>query len=93
MFLFHLGFLTATILAIFGLLDPIVFVGLFLLKAIPEYIFLKKVLSHLGRALYIKHFVALQALYSIYVLAFGVLANFGSFDWKGRNYSHDKSGV
>lgn len=85
-FFFHLVLLVSLVWTIFGELNPYMFAGTFLIKSAFEYFFLKRVLHHLGKPLYFKHFVFLQAIYSLYILVLGMLANSGTFEWKGRKY-------
>lgn len=85
-FSFHLMYLVAFGKTILGALSPVLFLGVAILKAALEYFFLKGVMRHMGKSLYMKHFVFLQAVYSWYVAAFGLLVNFGTFEWKGRAY-------
>ncbi len=85
-FAFHLFYLTTLANTLLGALNPILFIGVFIVKASLEYFFLKGVLTHMGKSLYMKHFVFLQTIYSLYVVVFGLLVNFGTFEWKGREY-------
>lgn len=85
-FSFHLMYLIAFGAIMLGAFSPVLFGGVVVLKAILEYFFLKGVMRHMGKSLYMKHFVFLQAVYSWYVAAFGLLVNFGAFEWKGRVY-------
>lgn len=85
-FFYHVMLLAAFIWTALGFLNLYIFMGVFLAKGMLEYFFLKKVLHHLGKPLYFKHFVVLQTVYSLYILVIGMLANFGSFYWKGRKY-------
>lgn len=85
-FAFHIILMIAFVKMLLGNFDPWVYTGVFLIKACLEFFFLKRVLQHVGKSLYMKHFVFLQAIYSLYVVVFGLLVNFGTFEWKGRKY-------
>jgi len=85
-FCFHLFLIISLVAAISGDLHLGVFAGGMVVKAIAELFFLKKLLDHFDKPLAAVNFILLQAIYSIYVLVFGVLSNFGSFEWKGRSY-------
>src|SRR5690606_18053284 len=85
-FAFHVTLIIAFVKMLLDSFDPWVFAGVFFVKACFEFFFLKRVLQHVGKSLSMKHFVFLQAVYSLYVTAFGILVNFGAFEWKGRKY-------
>lgn len=59
---------------------------LFSLKAISEIFFLFYILKSQQQKFNIFAFVLLQIIYSIYVILFGLLANFSAYRWKGRIY-------
>lgn len=60
---------------------------LIFLKAITEYIFLQQVLKDSGKECKLFPFIALQVLYSFYVLFFGIVVHFElKFIWKKRKY-------
>ena len=99
-FLYHFSFLLVALLTLSGRYSFLVFISQFTLKVLVEFIFLKKVLSFFHKKLNIFRFFTLQIIYSVYVVLFGVLANFGSFQWKGRTYNvrekvkhHERSGI
>lgn len=56
------------------------------IKVILEGIFLKSVLKKLNSSLYFWSFIFLQITYPIYVIIFGITANFGQYQWKGRTH-------
>jgi len=59
---------------------------LFALKILFEAFFLNSVLKSLDKKLHIISFIILQISYPIYVLLFGLGANFGQYSWKGRKH-------
>ncbi len=61
-------------------------IGGFLLKAMAEYYYIQGVdaISYKRPKLYT--FLMLQLFYSIYVIFFGITANFVRYNWKGRAY-------
>ena len=85
-FVFHLVMIVSFLAVLAGDLSPLVYLSGFMLKATIEYIYLKKILTNFAKSLHLKEFLILQSIYSIYVVVFGVMANFGTFDWKGRKY-------
>lgn len=89
---FHLIYITAIVFSIissqFLILLPVV-----LLKIISEGIFISLILKSQGKGFRLEAFTILQFFYSLYVLIFGFLANFGSYTWKERKYnSNERSG-
>ena len=85
-FLFHLGFVASIWLTIVQLL-PVWFLGTLLgAKLILEWNFLKRVLSRMNEKPKWKPFLVSQIFYSFYAILFGLLANFGKYQWKGRSY-------
>lgn len=87
-FLFHSLFIGCLIATLNGAFEPYAFATGFLVKASVEFIFLKKILDRFEKPTFLKQFVVLQCLYSFYVIVFGILVNFGSFNWKGRKYKN-----
>lgn len=83
---FHLGLIISLGAALSGMINFYVFAIGFGAKAITEYIFIKRLFDHYGKALHLGYFLILQCIYSVYVLIFGLLSNFGSFEWKERRY-------
>lgn len=83
-FLFNAAFITALALCIinashyFWLLIPL------LSKVFLEGFFLYLILKFLKKRLNIALFIFLQFTYPIYVIIFGIAANFGKYTWKGR---------
>ncbi|PTB96396.1 hypothetical protein C9994_07605 [Marivirga lumbricoides] len=55
-------------------------------KAVAEYIFIHSILRDQQQKTGFLPFCFLQFFYSIYVVLFGLLANFATYQWKGRNY-------
>lgn len=57
-----------------------------LCKAVLEFIFLSSVLRFLKKKLPLFLFIFLQFTYPLYVILFGLAANFGTYTWKGRKH-------
>lgn len=55
-------------------------------KAFAEYLFIKSILKDQQQKAPLLPFCFLQFFYSIYVVLFGLLANFAMYRWKGRNF-------
>ncbi|MFT7381945.1 MAG: biofilm PGA synthesis N-glycosyltransferase PgaC [Roseivirga sp.] len=56
------------------------------LKVIVEFFLIRDFFSSLKQKYSIVHFIVLQTFYPFYVLYFGVVSNFGNFQWKGRSF-------
>ncbi|WP_296620824.1 glycosyltransferase [Marivirga sp.] len=89
---FHLIYIVAIIYSLisaqFLILLPTVF-----LKIITEGIFISLILKSQDKEFKFIAFVFLQLFYSLYVLIFGLLANFGSYTWKERKFnSNERAG-
>jgi cellulose synthase/poly-beta-1,6-N-acetylglucosamine synthase-like glycosyltransferase len=56
------------------------------LKVLVEFFLIKDFFSSLKQKYSIVHFIALQTFYPFYVLYFGLVSNFGNFQWKGRSF-------
>ncbi len=83
--LVHLSFLVALLTLI---LNPAHYLaGVIGSKILAEALLLIAVLRFQRRTFKIGWFLIGQFLYSIYALSFGFMANFGSFNWKNRQYS------
>lgn len=61
-------------------------IGLILIKALAEFIFIYSILNSQKQRFSILAFLILQVFYSFYVVLFGLLANFAAYQWKGRSY-------
>jgi len=83
-FSFHLTTVLLPLLLAIKWIDVQTVVLLLLARACLELLFLKNV----GRYLNLKwswvSFAILQVLYPVYVVVIGLLAQFNSFEWKGR---------
>ncbi len=55
-------------------------------KLITEFVFLALVSQKIGARFRLIEFITSQIFYPIYALFFGVVANFGKYNWKGRSY-------
>jgi cellulose synthase/poly-beta-1,6-N-acetylglucosamine synthase-like glycosyltransferase len=86
---FHLIYITAIIYSIivsqFVILLPVL-----LLKIVSEALFISIILKSQSKKFKLTVFVFLQLFYSLYVLIFGLLANFGSYTWKERKYNSNE---
>ncbi len=61
-------------------------ISLLLFKLLIEFIFLWSVRRSFGQKMHGLAFLVNYLLYPIYAIYFGVAANFGAFEWKGRGY-------
>lgn len=84
--MFNLAVITALALIFIYEAEALPIIILLICKAILEGIFLKMILKSLKRKLYIFPFIFLQITYPLYVIMFGITANFGRYHWKGRRH-------
>ena len=56
-------------------------------KFLLEFVIISSVISVAGQRTSVLHFVILQLIYPFYVIGIGVLSNFASFEWKGRQHA------
>lgn len=62
----------------------IIWGGLFLLKSLADYIFLRKVADFTGQGRLLKIFVLSQLVYFLYIGFTGIVGNLTTVKWKGR---------
>ncbi|PIQ50294.1 MAG: hypothetical protein COW03_00705 [Cytophagales bacterium CG12_big_fil_rev_8_21_14_0_65_40_12] len=56
------------------------------LKVFVEFLLIRGFFSSLEQKYSFVHFLVLQTFYPFYVLYFGLVSNFGNFQWKGRSF-------
>lgn len=71
-------------LALAGLLSPGTFMGMLATKCIPEWFFLGSVLVFLKKPKSLAFIPVTQCIYPLYVCFFGLAAQQGEYEWKGR---------
>ncbi|MDR6808734.1 cellulose synthase/poly-beta-1,6-N-acetylglucosamine synthase-like glycosyltransferase [Dyadobacter sp. BE34] len=74
-------------LACAGAISAAAFGGMLALKCIPEWFFLGSVLSFLQKRRSLAFIPATQLFYPLYVCFFGLAAQKGQYEWKGRKLS------
>lgn len=67
-------------------LNPL-WLGLLLVKWLAEFAFCRQVGRHFHVKGILRYFLAMEIIYPVYAIFFGVAANFGHYQWKGRVYS------
>lgn len=83
---FHLIYICSLIYSV--LYDSYLVLGpVILLKIMAEGLFIYQVLKSQKSKFSITSFGILQLIYSLYVVVFGMIANFGSYQWKERQYN------
>jgi len=83
--LFHLIFIIGLILAIVSNEYELAIIG-FSFKCLSEGVFINEIITSQKRKISFLSFGLMQLFYSLYVLFFGITANFVSYKWKGRVY-------
>lgn len=79
--------LLAGALALAGSIPPTAFWGILALKCVPEWFFLGSVLNFLQKPGSLVFIPATQLFYPFYVCFFGLAAQKGQYEWKGRKLS------
>ncbi len=74
-------------LALAGSVSAPAFLGMLALKCIPEWLFLGSVLSFLEKPKSLAFIPLTQVFYPLYVCFFGLAAQQGQYEWKGRKLS------
>lgn len=74
-------------LALAGFISWPAFLGMLALKCIPEWFFLGSVLSFLQKPGSLAFIPVTQVFYPLYVCFFGLAAQQGQYEWKGRKLS------
>jgi len=86
-FLFHLAWV---LVPLFWFLEARphsdVYLSAFVLRVFGNALFIGAVLDFFEKPFYSIKFVFLEFLYSAYVVFFGLLANFGGYEWKGTRH-------
>ena len=85
-FLFHLSFLSMVVMAGLGEIPPQLLALLLGIKLLLEYIFVRLINQKSSKRFSFISFLLSQVFYSFYTVFFGLLANFGKYEWKGRTY-------
>ncbi|MCF0073824.1 glycosyltransferase [Dyadobacter sp. CY261] len=70
--------------ALAGAVPPSVFAGMLALKCAPEWLFLGSVLGFLQKPKSLVYIPVTQCIYPFYVCFFGLAAQKGEYEWKGR---------
>jgi poly-beta-1,6-N-acetyl-D-glucosamine synthase len=87
-FFYHFSLILAGVLVMSGQYPFEVFLIQIFSKLAVEFVFLRSIMQFLGKVLSFYRFLFLQAVYSLYVVVFGLVANFGSTYWKGRKMKY-----
>ena len=66
--------------------NVLLIITLLLVKLLIEFMFLWSVRRSLGQKMFGLSFLINYLLYPLYAMYFGIAANFGVFEWKGRQY-------
>jgi cellulose synthase/poly-beta-1,6-N-acetylglucosamine synthase-like glycosyltransferase len=83
-FLFNLYMVSSAVLVAFGVINWKVFLIQYIVKLLFEALFIFRILKFLKKKIHLIHFLVLQILYPLYTTFFGIVANFGGYEWKDR---------
>ncbi|GGN05413.1 glycosyl transferase [Dyadobacter beijingensis] len=80
----NFALILAGALALAGMLPPAAFAAMLALKCMPEWFFLGSVLAFLEKPKSLAYIPVTQCIYPFYVCFFGLAAQQGQYEWKGR---------
>ena len=83
-FIYHLSLILGLAAMLSGFGNIYLVAAMWLMKALCDYFYLKSVTSFLSIAFKIDIFIGSVLIYPFYVVLFGILSRFGSYEWKGR---------
>jgi len=83
-YFFYLVILICGVMVVFNSFSFTVFISLLLLKVLVDFIFLKSVMNFLQKPISFLRFLTLEMIYPFYVVFFGIMTNFGKYEWKSR---------
>ncbi len=83
---FHCLFAAFVVAGIFGFLSPTLFIVLFCLKILAEYIYIKQSLRFFGKEKLKCYILPLSFIYSFYVIIIGLATLIKGYNWKGRKW-------
>lgn len=61
-----------------------IFVLQLIIKFIADFIFVKSIMQFLKKQFVVIHFLTIELFYPFYAVFFGIVSNFGKYEWKGR---------
>lgn len=85
-FVLNLSWFLLPLLAFAGLVSSDDVLGIWRLRFVIEALWVMWLTRFFVSALSIRAFYLHQFLYPVYVIYFGLMANFGNYHWKGRSY-------
>ncbi len=85
-FIFYTGLLAAFVLMLTGNISGMVFTAMFLLKFVPETIFLAYGFGKFGLDFKLRYYLPLQILHIPFNLFVVLKSKFAGFEWKGTKY-------
>lgn len=85
-FVVHLNFLFCYAFTALGWMSPIWLIGVLGIKFVVEIVLIRQRFRMAGQSLPLLPLIFLVPVYSFYVVVFGIFANFGSYEWKGRKH-------
>ncbi len=83
-FVYHFLWILSLTFLIFGQAQTDIILAAFVLRIFTNWLFLKDITEFFGHRIKFFNFLLLELIYSFYVVFFGLLANFGKYEWKGR---------
>ncbi len=87
-FIIHLGILTGFVLTLLDIIPILIFAILIFSKILLEYLLIHDIFTFADKKMNIWAFLVSSMLYSPYAVLFGIAANIGGYNWKGRQYKN-----
>lgn len=83
-FVYNFLFFAAFFSILFGNYSLKIFVLQLFIKFLADFIFMKSIMKFLKKPFNMIHFLIIELFYPFYAVFFGIVSNFGKYDWKGR---------
>lgn len=87
LFLYHLTLILIPLAYLSGFITPDDLLGLLGTRLVAELVLLRVITGFYDAIISLRAFLLHQLLYPFYVIYFGLMANFGNYQWKGRSYT------
>ena len=83
-FVYNFLFFAAFFSVLFGNYSLKIFAVQLIIKFLADFIFMKSIMKFLKKPFNMIHFLIIELFYPFYAVFFGIVSNFGKYEWKGR---------
>ncbi len=83
-FIYNFLYFAAFFSILFGKYSLKIFAVQLIIKFIADFIFMKSIMKFLEKPFIMIHFLIIELFYPFYAVFFGIVSNFGKYEWKGR---------